>query len=39
MVAGGAFLLFQASTGNGRVYVREIPVEAQSSQLEGDKHV
>jgi hypothetical protein len=39
MVAGGAFLLFQASKGNGRVYVREIPVEAQSSQPEGEKQV
>lgn len=39
MVAGGAFLLFQASKGNGRVYVREIPVEAQASQPEGEEQV
>lgn len=31
MVAGGAFLLFQASREKGRVYVREVPVEAKAS--------
>lgn len=39
MVAGGAFLLFQASKGNGRVYVREIPVEAHASEPEGEEQV
>ncbi|MCA9005415.1 MAG: hypothetical protein KDA70_09110 [Planctomycetaceae bacterium] len=39
MVAGGGFLLFQASKGNGRVYVREIPVEATASQPDSEPQV
>ncbi|QDU51570.1 hypothetical protein [Gimesia panareensis] len=31
MVAGGAYILYQASQGHGRVFVREVPVEAKSS--------
>jgi len=38
MVAGGAFLLWQASRGHGRVYVREVPVEAKSS-VKGSEEV
>lgn len=31
MVLGGSFLMFQTYRGNGRVYVRDVPVEAKSS--------
>lgn len=31
MVLGGSFLMYQTYRGNGRVYVRDVPVEAKSS--------
>ena len=37
MVAGGSFLLYQASQGHGRVYVRAVPVEAKASQPDSEE--
>ncbi len=37
MVLGGSFLMYQTFDGNGRVYVRDVPVEAKSSLPDSDQ--